>query len=388
MTEWEQVSLGRVATITREAVDPGQIDPETAYVGLENILRGGTLANVKAVSESGLTSLKFRFTDRHVLFGKLRPYLAKITRPSFGGVCSTDILPIMPSADLDRGYLAHFLATPEMIELANTRATGANLPRLSPTELLKFTLPLPSVAQQRLIAEVLDQADELRAKRREALAQLDDLTRSIFLDMFGDLTDADRWPRLPLGEVIADTKLGLVRSAEQTGPQLAVPYIRMNAIDLTGKLDLHGVLKTEASRRECEEYGLQSGDLLFNTRNSRELVGKSAVYRGNGSHVFNNNIMRIRFREEAHPAYVDAALRSRHGKHELELRKAGTTSVFAIYYKALRTLPLPLPPVDLQHAFAARLDQVERTRKVNQASLAELDALFASLQDRAFRGLL
>jgi type I restriction enzyme S subunit len=107
------VSLGDIATVTRDTVDPRSLALDTLYVGLENIGRGGTFTNVKTVADVKPVSTKFRFTEDQVLYGKLRPYLAKVARPDFGGICSTDILPIMPGEQLDRDYLAHFLLRPE-----------------------------------------------------------------------------------------------------------------------------------------------------------------------------------------------------------------------------------------------------------------------------------
>ena len=80
-------------------------------------------------------------------------------------------------------------------------------------------------------------------------------------------------------------------------------------------------------------YRLESGDLLFNTRNSEELVGKTALFRGDGLYLFNSNLMRIRFKQGVEPEFIAAALRTPWLQHELRLRKSGTTSVFAIYYR-------------------------------------------------------
>ena len=78
--------------------------------------------------------------------------------------------------------------------------------------------------------------------------------------------------------------------------------------------------------------------------------------------------------------------RFRRVQRELEKRKSGTTSVFAVYWKSLRTLPVLVPPSDLQHRFATIVESVERQKASQRAHLAELDTLFASLQSRAFRG--
>jgi type I restriction enzyme S subunit len=207
----KRVALSDVAVIEREIVDSAAIETGTLYVGLENIESGGRFVGVRPVDAGELASSKFAFTPQHLLYGKLRPYLAKIARPDFKGICSTDILPVLPGPDLDRSYLAWLLLTPEMVALANSRATGANLPRLSPTSLAELRIPLPPLPEQRRIAEILDKADALRAKRRAALAQLDTLTQSIFLDMFGDpSTNSKEWLVAPLSE-LADIGSGLTK---------------------------------------------------------------------------------------------------------------------------------------------------------------------------------
>ena len=110
--QWRAVALKDVATIERDVVEAPAIDDGTLYVGLENIQSGGDFINVREVDKGELASSKFSFTPRHLLYGKLRPYLAKIARPTFEGICSTDILPVLPGANLDRDFFAHFLLRP------------------------------------------------------------------------------------------------------------------------------------------------------------------------------------------------------------------------------------------------------------------------------------
>ncbi len=186
MRKWPEVLLQDVAVLERDAVAPDAIQDGTTYVGLEHIAAGGELVNVGPVDGGDLKSIKFAFSAAHVLYGKLRPYLGKIARPNFSGVCTTEIVPIRPGKRLDRDYLLHFLRQPEQIELATARSAGANLPRLSPNELARFSIPLPPLPEQRRIAAILDQADALRAKRRAALAQLNEMAKAIFVEMFGE----------------------------------------------------------------------------------------------------------------------------------------------------------------------------------------------------------
>ncbi len=84
-------------------------------MGLEHLDSEGGIDCVETVGSADLKSNKFRFTNRHVLFGKLRPYLRKIAKPEFTGICSTDIIPIRPKEGLLRDYLFYYLRTPAMV---------------------------------------------------------------------------------------------------------------------------------------------------------------------------------------------------------------------------------------------------------------------------------
>jgi type I restriction enzyme S subunit len=91
----------------------------------------------------------------------LRPYLAKICIPDREGCCSTDILPIRPSQELDISYLKHVLLWKPYVDKANSLCSGANLPRISPSSLLSIEIPLPPLEEQRRIAAILDKAQDL-----------------------------------------------------------------------------------------------------------------------------------------------------------------------------------------------------------------------------------
>ena len=160
----------------------------------------------------------------------------------------------------------------------------------------------------------------------------------------------------------------------------------MDAITKTGEFDESKVLKTSAAEQERRNYELKKGDFLFNTRNSRELVGKSTLFPGGEGTVFNNNIMRIRFRPIVLPEYVAAAFQRPAIQGQIESRKSGTTSVYAVYWRELKTVLIPVPPIELQRAFVARITEIDGLKSRYNIHLAKVDALFASLQHRAFRG--
>jgi len=372
--------LGQVATIEREGIDPGRIRSGARYVGLEHIDSSGAIRAIE-VSNGELASTKFAFTAEHLLFGKLRPYLRKIARPQFEGICSTDIIPIRPGEKVDRGYLFHFLRLDEVVDKAASLATGANLPRLSPLILEKFELPLPPIDEQRRIAAILDQADDLRRKRRVALELLKKVKRVSFEAMF--LKPELVFPRGTIGDLTASTQYGTSSKASDAGD---FAILRMGNLTIDGDVDCRDLKRMDLAPGDVSKYTVVPGDILFNRTNSPELVGKTAVFREQGVFAFAGYLVRLRVNERAEPDYVSAYLNSKRGKTILRGMCKAIIGMANINAQELRGISIPLPPLDLQRAFAARVAEIDKLKAHHRAHLARLDALFASLQHRAFRG--
>ncbi|MFO1354882.1 MAG: restriction endonuclease subunit S [Gammaproteobacteria bacterium] len=384
-----QVALGDVAVIEREIIDSTAIATGTLYVGLENIESGGRFIGVRPVDAGELASSKFAFTPQHLLYGKLRPYLAKIARPDFVGICSTDILPVLPGPDLDRGYLAWLLLTPQMVTLANSRATGANLPRLSPTALAELRIPLPPLPEQRRIAAILDKADALRAQRRAALAKLDTLTQSIFLDMFGDpATNPKGWDETAkLGDV-SDVVSGVTIGRKLDGKQTrTVSYLAvLNVQDR--RLNLSTVKTTEATTEELERYRLKRNDLLLTEGGDPDKLGRGTLWDESiADCIHQNHVFRVRLTDERlTPPFLSRLVGSERGKRYFLRSAKQTTGIASINMTQLRAFPLLIPPLPVQLSFDEKVCRIDQLRSQLMRFVAGNDSLFASLQHRAFRG--
>ncbi len=190
------------------------------------------------------------------------------------------------------------------------------------------------------------------------------------------------------GDIVESSQLGLVRGSNDFGAVGEFGYLRMDAITRSGRVDLRLVQRTDADAKELARAELSDGDLLFNTRNSRELVGKSAVFYGPSKTLFNNNILRVRFKEDISPAYVAAMLRTGEVKSQLEARKRGTTSVFAVYYRDLASIELEIPSAAEMDAFDMSVRTVHEIRLATERALKISDQLKAALQYKAFKGQL
>ncbi|MDO8878513.1 MAG: restriction endonuclease subunit S, partial [Pseudolabrys sp.] len=330
MKHWPTKPLGEVLEVGRERIEPTE-HPDTLfnYIGLESIEgHTGKLLTYQPTPGADIKSTKNVFHSGQILYGKLRPYLNKVHLANEDGICSTDIYVLQPRQQrIHSSFVAYYLRSPAVLAVVSNAMAGANLPRISQEALLAIPVPIPPLAEQERLVKLLEEADALRKLRAQADRRAADLIPALFYEMFGDPEkNSLGWPSVTLEEVISSTKLGLVRGAKETDNSLPFPYVRMDAILGDGSLALAPIKRVNATAAEVAEFSLRDGDFLFNTRNSRELVGKTAIFEGSGTYVFNNNIMRIRFNDSVEPHYMIALFQTDFIKRQLEARKSGTTS--------------------------------------------------------------
>jgi len=268
---------------------------------------------------------------------------------------------------------------------------GATFKEVSKGVISRVEINLPPVDEQRRIAAILDQAETLRTQRRAALALLDSLTQSLFLDMFGDPVANDRsWPdNLTLGEV-ADIASGVTKGRKLDGkatrevPYLAVANVQDKALRLEG-------LKTiEATEDEIARYRLQKDDLLLTEGGDPDKLGRGTLWKEELHEcIHQNHIFRVRLTHAAlHPLFLNWLVGSTRGKNYFLRSAKQTTGIASINMTQLRSFPLLVPPLPLQQTFATRIASIEALKTTHRRALAALDALFASLQQRAFAGQL
>ena len=387
--KWATGALGSIAILDRQSIHPSQAEAATPYLGLEHLDGDGGINCMQTVGSAGLKSNKFRFSDRHVLFGKLRPYLRKIARPEFSGVCSTDIIPILPKDGVSRDYLFCFLRTPDAVKLATSRCVGANLPRLGPKQLASFQIPLPPLAVQRRIAGILDAADSLRANRRKALAQLDTLLQSTFLDMFGDpATNPKGLDVELLGNLIATgPQNGLYKPGRNYGS--GVRILRIDGFYGGVVNDPSTLKRVNIPEQDIEKYGLSESDIVINRVNSRSHLGKSALIPDLGGVpiVFESNMMRLAMDStRVSPLFMIHFLQTSFIRNQILRSAKDSINQASINQGDVKRLRILVPSVDSQRQFVSIAESIGHQKSRVCAHLDELDTLFASLQSRAFRG--
>lgn len=298
-------------------------------------------------------------------------------------VTVVDVCIIRPNCGLhDTCWLMHCLNSPTCRNQISGFATGTTRSRVSRSNLGKIKIPLPPLEEQQRIADILDRAEALRAKRRAALAQLDELTQSIFLDLFGNPLENNKdWPLVQLGS-IACVERGKFTPRPRNDPNYyggKFPFIQTGDISNSSG-------RVRSWNQTLNEKGIQV---------SRSFPPGTVVIAIVGATIGITAILDIEVYcpdsvvgiqvnpDKVLAEYIERVLRF---WRPIFISQAPETARANINLETLRPLKIPIPPLHLQHKFTQHVEAIERLKTAHKSSLAELDELFASFQYRAFRG--
>ena len=304
-------------------------------------------------------------------------------RASFGGFVS--VLRVK-SHNLDRRYLYRWFSSEYVQEtLRSFGQKTTNISNLNLGRCEKLRLPLPPLEEQRRIAAILDQAETLRTQRRAALSQLDSLTQSIFLDMFGDpVTNPNGWSFVRLDQLVrADDTInyGVIQPGDALDE--GVPLVRVGDV-VDENFDPQSLKRIAPSIEAAYKRSRLRGDEILVT-----CVGSIGVVALVDSAMTGFNIARavsrIPLSDKMDRVFVASYLRTDYVQRYFtsELR---TVSQPTLNIKQICETKVIQPPLPLQQTFATRIQAIASLKATHRAALAELDALFASLQQRAFAG--
>jgi len=252
------------------------------------------------------------------------------------------------------------------------------------SEFASFRIPLPPLPVQKRIAEILDAADALRRKDHELLKKYDELAQAIFIDMFGDPVKNEKgWEFGQIGDLAREVKYGTSKPADDNG---LFPYLRMNNITYSGEWDLTNLKFINLQESEYEKYTLQNGDLVFNRTNSKELVGKTAVFDLNQVMAFAGYLIRLRTNKLGNPIYISGYLNSRHGKETLFCMCKSIIGMANINARELQEISIMIPPVILQNKFEEKIKLLKKIRLKTDEQIIASSSIFQTLLQQAFKG--
>lgn len=319
-----------------------------------------------------------------VIVSTVRPNLngvAMVPAELDGATASTGFCLIRAKQDvLEPSYVFHWVKSQMFVNKMVNLATGASYPAVSDRIVLDSEIPLPTLAEQRRIASILDKADALRVKRREALAQIHHLAQSIFVEMFGDPKAHAQRPLEQLCDLITDgthqtptyTEEGVIFLSAKNVTSGEIDWKRIKFIPESLHLELHRRL---APRR---------GDILLAKNGT---TGIAAVVDRDCIFDIYVSLALLRPKTDVLPAYLLAAINSPLCTRQFAQALKGI-GVPNLHLKEIRQTTVPYPSLNEQQDFVERMSTLSALKEKCKSALVEAEALFSSLQNRAFVGKL
>ncbi|MEU3093576.1 hypothetical protein ABZ690_01765 [Streptomyces sp. NPDC006967] len=250
-----------------------------------------------------------------------------------------------------------------------------------------FLVAKPPLAEQKRIATVLDQVDTLRVKRREAIALLGDLTKSIFFGMFGESAD-DEYPLVQLGDVLERRLRNGVSPSSQGVVESQV--LTLSAVT-RGRFDGNSRKSAKFMSDPTVDYSVSRHLFMICRGNGNKgLVGRGVFPDADMSDTaYPDTVLAAPIKSAVvHPVYLEHAWATPNVRRQIEGAARTTNGTYKVNQKTMGAVMLALPGMERQREFAQQVQAIEAATGAHMAHLATLDELFASLQHRAFSGTL
>ena len=328
-----------------------------------------------------------------VLFARMKATkkVLRVTQELADVIVSTGFAVLRPGEDCNPAYLITYLSTDYFERHKEKYCSGAIQPAITNGGISKLQIPLPPVNDQIRIAHLLGKVEGLIAQRKQHLQQLDDLLKSVFLEMFGDpILNPHGFPARRIAEFYVNpkegTKCGPFGSAlkKEELVDSGVPVWNMDNIAADGQMvQPFRMWITPEKYDELVAYSVQDGDIIISRAGT---VGKMCVARMNAQPaIISTNLIRLRLGADLRPLHFVSLML--YCKGRVGRLKTGADGAFThMNTGVLDSLEFPYPPVELQDRFGEIATKVEGVKSRYQQILTDLEALYGALSQQAFKG--
>lgn len=356
---WRIVRLGDLFRIDRAIVPPGSAEASRRpYLSLEHVesVTGRILRTPDATTGDEGRSAAFAFDSRHVLYGKLRPYLNKVALPTRVGRCTTELLPLLPNEGVDRTYLALLLRRRETVSAAMNCKTGTRMPRANVAELFTLPVALPPLADQRRIVGAVTSQLEIVTRARSAVLQQIDAAALLAVVYLRDVFDslAESASLMEIGSV-ATLKPSRSILNEGESEVLAVTTACLTEFGF----DPRGVKVARMRPSDVTDCIVAQGEVLVARSNTPDLVGRAAMYEGEPANVVASDLtIRLEVGPSVLPRFLAAYLAHLYSTGYWRDRAGGASgSMKKITRAQIHAQIMPLPSIDDQRSIVGALQQ-------------------------------
>ena len=358
-----------IAINSTEKKKPVEEDKYT-YLGLEH-LDSGSLKVTRFGSEVAPIGEKLVMRKGDVLFGKRRAYQKKVAIAPFDGIFSAHGMVLRPKENvIDKDFFPLFISSDYFLDAAIKISVGSLSPTINWKDLKTLEFELPSLEEQRKLAEVLWSINYTLDAYKKLLEVTDQLVKSQFIEMFGDSeTNPKQYPIKGLCE-IAEYYNGLTyKPSDATDDENGTLVLRSSNIQ-NGALAFDDNVRVTCSIKE--KLMVKDNDILMCSRNgSAALVGKTAIIKDLKEPMTFGAFMMI-IRSEYYP-YLKTFFDTAAFRSQLSI---GTTTINQITGKMLNDVKLPVPDMDTVNAYGSFMEQSDKSKFELENAIKELTATY------------
>jgi type I restriction enzyme S subunit len=391
LSGWPTVRLGEVCEAQTGTRDPRKRPEATfRYIDIASVDNKS-----KKISEVGsVIGIEAPSRARQVL--KENDVIVSMTRPNLNAValvprelddeiCSTGFSVLRAKPCVLPSYVFHYVKTPAFISATSSAVAGALYPAITASFLRSLPIPLPPLDEQRRIVGLLDRAAEIMRRADAARAKARAIIPALFLDTFGDpATNPKGWPIVELGDVIARITGG--KNIEAGNGTSKYRIMKVSAVT-SGIFKAHEAKPAPDYHIPADDHHVRVGDFLFSRANTSELVGAVAIADDvPAGLLLPDKIWRIEWiPTRIEPRYAYSLLRSSEIRRIFAVIGSGTSgSMKNISQAKLVRVPIPLPPLAIQTAFAEQTHRLESLARHLDAAAAKAEAMAAGLSAEVF----
>ena len=370
--------LGKIAPIQQGTVAKG----DTHWLLNLDMVESNTgrVLDYLYVKPEEIGNSTIMFDTGNVLYSKLRPYLNKVVLPYRDGYATSEMLPLRPDTSIiTREYLTCFLRSPHFVRFINGKTSGAKMPRASVTDLMALEIECPTIERQQQITTILEKISSLIVLYNKELQLLDGLTKSQFVEMFGDLCKNTRHWKLIELSAACDVRDGTHESPKYVDSGyylLTSKNFTSGHLDFTGAKFISEADYIQLSRRSK----VDQGDIIMPMIGT---IGSPVIVNSSNEFAI-KNVALIKFAgSEFSNIFIKAILESDYFFAYISSINRGGTQKF-ISLGDIRSFPIPDVPLALQNEFAAFVEQLDKSKLAIRKSLEELQLLHDSLMQEYF----
>ncbi|EOW9197421.1 restriction endonuclease subunit S [Vibrio cholerae] len=402
---WPLVKLGDVAKLING--DRGKNYPSKGSFVDKGIpfINAGCLSNehtlidaeLNFITEEKFDSLRSGKIEKGDILFCLRGSLGKfaLVDTNIKGAIASSLVIIRANEKVCIDYLKHYLGSFLCQREIQAYENGAAQPNLSATDLKSFQIPLPPLDEQKRIAAILDKADAIRQKRKQAIELADEFLRSVFLDMFGDpVTNPKGWEQVPLSTLSDKILNGTTpKGGSDVYVEKGIAFLRSQNV-WKKRIDLDDIVYLDdVTHAKMSKSSLKYKDILItktgriNTDNSS--LGRAAIYYGKDDEAnINGHVYLVRLKPDNVHEFIEFILTTKEYRDHIRSVCVGGIDKRQLNKNHIEEFPIICPPSSQQQRFVKVLHQSQKVMDNYKEQLVEAQNNFSALTQKAFSGQL